>query len=192
LYVYDTLLEWLAQDLKDMAAELGQFIQEEHAMVGQRHLTRHRHVAAADQPRLRDGMVGRATRAGRDPRRAVAGEADDVVDLRGLNGLGEGHGRQDSGEAAGQPRLARSRGAQHSDRITAGKDVVNCQCRCAGIGVILPFICWCSCGYNLRSLRMRNTECFCISFVTSHCTSHKDRIRDILYVEISAKRRRVG
>jgi hypothetical protein len=38
LYLYDTLLERLAQDLKDMAAELGQFIQEEHAIVGHLHV----------------------------------------------------------------------------------------------------------------------------------------------------------
>jgi hypothetical protein len=35
LYSCETLLEWLAQDLKDMAAELEPFIQVEHAMVGQ-------------------------------------------------------------------------------------------------------------------------------------------------------------
>jgi hypothetical protein len=35
LYGYDPLLERLAQDFQDMAAELGPFIQEEHAMVGQ-------------------------------------------------------------------------------------------------------------------------------------------------------------
>jgi len=51
----------LAQDLEDMAAALGPCIQEEHAMVGQRHVTRHRHVAPADQSRIRDGTVGRAT-----------------------------------------------------------------------------------------------------------------------------------
>ena len=62
-----------------MAAELRQFIQEEHAVVRQRHLARHRHVAAADQSRIRDGMVGRATRAGGDQGRAVAGEARDAV-----------------------------------------------------------------------------------------------------------------
>ena len=45
LYSANTLLERLAQDLEDMAAELGPFIQEEHAMVGQRHVTRQRHVA---------------------------------------------------------------------------------------------------------------------------------------------------
>ena len=61
LSVYDTIIELLLHHLEDMAAELGQFIQEEHAMVGQRHFTRHRHVAPADQPRIRDGMVRRAT-----------------------------------------------------------------------------------------------------------------------------------
>jgi hypothetical protein len=69
LYLYDTLLKRLAQDLKDMAAELGQFIQEEHAIVGQRHFSWHRHVASADQPRLRDGVVG--TRHGRVVTHAV-------------------------------------------------------------------------------------------------------------------------
>jgi hypothetical protein len=34
LYACDTLLERLAQDLEDMTAKLGPFIQEEHAMVG--------------------------------------------------------------------------------------------------------------------------------------------------------------
>jgi hypothetical protein len=34
----------LPQDLQDMAAELGEIIQEEHAMVGQRHAALHRHV----------------------------------------------------------------------------------------------------------------------------------------------------
>ena len=62
LYLCDTLLERLPQDLEDMAAALGPCIQEAHAMVGQRHVARHRHVAPADQPRIRDGVVGgRAT-----------------------------------------------------------------------------------------------------------------------------------
>ena len=84
-------------------------------MVGQRHVARHRHVAPADQPRIREGVVGRATRAGRDQRRAVAGEARDAVDTRGLNGLGEGHRRQDGGEPPGQHRLARPWGTQEED-----------------------------------------------------------------------------
>jgi hypothetical protein len=52
LYVYETLLEQLAQDLQDMAAARGQFIQEEHAIMGQRHVARHWHVPPADQPRI--------------------------------------------------------------------------------------------------------------------------------------------
>src|SRR4030095_4276879 len=50
LYVYETLLERLAQDLQDMAPELGELIQEEHAMMDQRHVTRHRHAAPAVTP----------------------------------------------------------------------------------------------------------------------------------------------
>jgi hypothetical protein len=42
LYPEDTILEWLSQDLQDMAAELRQFIQEEHPVVREQHLARHR------------------------------------------------------------------------------------------------------------------------------------------------------
>jgi hypothetical protein len=70
-----------------------------------------RHPASArlptDQPRIRDSLVGTATRARRDQRRAVAGAASDAVDACGLKGLGEGHRRQDGGESAGQHRRAR-------------------------------------------------------------------------------------
>jgi hypothetical protein len=82
-YSRAAVLEGLAQALQDMAAELGPCIQEEHAVVGQRRLAGHRHVAATDQPRIRDGLVGRATRAGRHQRRAVAGEAGDAVNTLG-------------------------------------------------------------------------------------------------------------
>jgi hypothetical protein len=60
---YNSLLERLAQHLQDMAAALGPCIQAAHAVVGQRHLARPRHVAV-DQPGVRDGMVGGAERAG--------------------------------------------------------------------------------------------------------------------------------
>jgi hypothetical protein len=49
LYACETLLEGLAQDFQDVACALGQFIQEEHAVVRQRHFAGHRHLAAADQ-----------------------------------------------------------------------------------------------------------------------------------------------
>jgi hypothetical protein len=58
LYLYDTLLERLAQDLEHVAAELGPFIEEAHAVVREAPLTRPWHVAAADQPHVRDSVVG--------------------------------------------------------------------------------------------------------------------------------------
>jgi hypothetical protein len=110
LSVDDTLLERLPPDFQNMAAKLGYLIQKQHAIVGQRHLARHRHVAATDQPRIRDGMVERTTWAGRDQRRAVAGAAGDAVDPGGLEGFGEGHGRQNRGESERRHRRARPRG----------------------------------------------------------------------------------
>jgi hypothetical protein len=47
-YLCHVVFERLAQDLEDLAAELGPFIQEQHAVVRQRHLAGHRDVAAAD------------------------------------------------------------------------------------------------------------------------------------------------
>ena len=92
VYACDTLLERLAPDLQDMAAALGPCIQEERAMVGQRHLARPRHVAA-DQSHIGDRLVRGATRAGRHHRRAADRQAGDAVDTRGLKGLDERHRR---------------------------------------------------------------------------------------------------
>jgi hypothetical protein len=87
----DAFLERLSRDLQERALALEHLIQQQETMVGQRHVTRHRHVAPTDQPRLRDGVVGGATRAGRDQPHAVAGEAGNAVDPRGLNGLSQAH-----------------------------------------------------------------------------------------------------
>jgi hypothetical protein len=58
LYSCGTILERLAQDLQDMGAALREFIQEEHAVMGPRHLARHRHVAPTDPPHVRNGVMG--------------------------------------------------------------------------------------------------------------------------------------
>jgi hypothetical protein len=106
LYLYDTLLKRLAQDLEDMTAELAEFIQEERLVVGQRHFARHEDVSAANQPHIRDDVMRGAKRTGGDQGRAVAGEAGDAVDTGSLKGLGEGHRRQNGGEPPCQYRLA--------------------------------------------------------------------------------------
>jgi hypothetical protein len=63
---YDALLERLPHHLQYRASALGPCIQKEHAIVGQRHVARPGDVAPADQPRIRDGMVGSTTWAGCD------------------------------------------------------------------------------------------------------------------------------
>ncbi len=63
----------------------------------------------------RRGIVRRPKRSGDHDGRAVAGEAGDAVNPRGLNGLGKGHRRQDGGESAGQHRLARTWGTKEKD-----------------------------------------------------------------------------
>ena len=76
------------------------------------HVPRHRHLSPTDQTHIREGVIGGAKRPGRDERRAVAGAAGDAVDMHGLNGLGEGHGRQDGGERPRQHRRPRPRWSQ--------------------------------------------------------------------------------
>jgi hypothetical protein len=71
-YLCDVVLDRLAQNLKHMAAELRQFIQEAHALVRPRPLAWRRDVPAADQPHVQEGVMGRATRARRDEGGACA------------------------------------------------------------------------------------------------------------------------
>jgi hypothetical protein len=93
LYVSDTLLQRLAQDIEEMAAALRQFVQAGHAVVRQRPLARRGEVPAADPPHSRNRLRRVATRAGRDQRRADTGAAGDAVDAPGLDGFGQAHGR---------------------------------------------------------------------------------------------------
>jgi hypothetical protein len=86
-------------------------------MVRPRPLAGQRHVAPAEQADSRDRVVRGATGARHDPRQAVAGAAGDAMDVGGVEGLGEGHGRQDRGEPAGQPRRARSGWTQKQDVV---------------------------------------------------------------------------
>jgi hypothetical protein len=58
LYSCDAILEGLAQDFQDVAFEVGPRTQKEHAVVRPRHFPGHRHLAAADQAHIREGVVG--------------------------------------------------------------------------------------------------------------------------------------
>jgi hypothetical protein len=52
--------------------------------------------------RAGDGVMRGTEGAGRDQRRARVGKAGDPVNTRGLNGHGEDHGRETSGQPPGQ------------------------------------------------------------------------------------------
>ena len=90
-YVYDTLLERLPQDLEDMAAARGPYVQAAHPVVGQRHLARQQHVAAADQPHIGDGVMPGATRPGCDQCRSSPVRSATLW-MR-VNGFGQGQRR---------------------------------------------------------------------------------------------------
>ena len=106
----------LAQHLEGGAAELRQFVQEEHPVVGQAHLPGPGDGAAADEPRVRDGVVGGAE--GAPGHQGLAGfqAPHDAVNLRGLQGLFETPGGQHRAQAPGQHGLAGAGGAHHRGR----------------------------------------------------------------------------
>jgi hypothetical protein len=67
LYLCDPLLERLSPDFEDMACARGPRIQRPEAMMGQRHIPRHRQLAAADHADRGDGVMRGAEGArGRD------------------------------------------------------------------------------------------------------------------------------
>src|SRR5262245_37143603 len=117
LYLYKTLLKRFPRDLQDTAAALGEFIREAHAVMGQRHFTWHRHVTAADQSHIRNGVMRGPKGTGRDQRRALPGEAGHTVEARGLEGFRQGHGGQDGGEAPRQHRRAGPWRAQEEEVV---------------------------------------------------------------------------
>jgi hypothetical protein len=117
LSVENTLLERLPQHLQHVAFELGHLIEGEEAVVRQRHLTGHGDVAAADQADVGDGVMRGAKGARGDEGRVAAGQPGHTVDPRRLDGLSQGHLRQDGGEAARQPRCPRPRTTQHEEMM---------------------------------------------------------------------------
>jgi hypothetical protein len=66
--------------------------------------------APADRPGIGEGVMPGTTRAHGDPGGAGAGAAGDAVDAGGLQGFGQGHGRQDGGAPVRHYRLARPGG----------------------------------------------------------------------------------
>jgi hypothetical protein len=124
-YFCAILLKGLTPHLQDMSAKLRPFIQQEHAMMRQGDLARHRELAATDQPDIGNGVMRGATRAPGHHCRAGTGEAGHVMDARGLQGFGETHGRHNGGQPACQHRLPYPRWPQEHMMVrTPASDLV--------------------------------------------------------------------
>lgn len=78
------VLQGLTQHFEDAARQLRQFVQEEHAIVGQRYLTWLCILTATNECYLRNGVMRGSERALRDERRAAIQSARHRVNLGGL------------------------------------------------------------------------------------------------------------
>jgi hypothetical protein len=115
LYSCDIILERLTQHFEHIPLELGKLIEEEDAVVGQRHLAPQGHLAAADTPHIGNGLVGSAKGSHGDKGGAPPRKAADAMEAGGLDGFGQGHLGEDRRQASGQPRLPRHRRPQEQD-----------------------------------------------------------------------------
>ena len=98
--------------------ELGEFIEEEDAAVGEGDFAGGGVGAAADEAGVGDGVVGGAEGTARDE--AAAEGAGDGVDGGDLEGFFGGEGREDGGDAAGDHGFAAAGGTDKEDVVAAG------------------------------------------------------------------------
>jgi hypothetical protein len=95
------MIERLAPPCEPVAAARRPRIQAEPAVGRPRPLARQRHLATADQPGIREGLVGGATRARGHHRRA---RADAAGDVRPVRGVGSFRGSPLARHRSGSPR----------------------------------------------------------------------------------------
>ena len=105
------VLERLAERLEARAGELGQLVEEQDAVVGERGLAGRRRGAAADQAGRRDRVVRRAERARAD-QPAAAVQAGDRLDARHLDRLDGRERRQDRRARGGRASSCPCRAAR--------------------------------------------------------------------------------
>ena len=114
------VLQGLAQGFQQGVAEFGQLVQKEDAAVAQGDFAGTEHPAAAHQPGVGDGVVGRAERA-LGNQRAVGGQvAADAVNLGDFQRFVGRQVGQDAGQGAGQQGFAGTGRAAEQDVVKAG------------------------------------------------------------------------
>ncbi len=114
------VFERLAHDFEDIALELRQLVEEQHAIVAERDFAGAGDGAAADEASVADGVVRRAVGTRSDQALAIFEDSGDAVDARSLDGFFERHGRQDGGNAFGQHGLAGAGRTNKENVVTTG------------------------------------------------------------------------
>jgi transposase len=111
-------LERLTQDFQHATVELGELVEEQHAMQRKRDLPRPGQAAAADQRCRGCGVVRRPERPA-PPAPQIEAAIDKRLHRGGLERLGLGHRWQDARQAGRQHRLAGTRRADQQQAVPA-------------------------------------------------------------------------
>ena len=112
--------ERLAQHFEHVARKFRQLVQEQHAVVRQADFAGPRRSgAAADQPRVRYGVMRRAKRPPRQQSDPARQQSRDAMDLRGLDRFLKRQRRQDAGESFREHGLAGARRTDHQHVVAA-------------------------------------------------------------------------
>jgi len=110
----------LAQHLERLAAELGDLVEEEDAVMLKTDFARPRDRAAADETLRRDRVMRRSERTRGQEAAARREHASDGVNLRRDDRLAQRERWQDRREALGEHRLARAGRADQQHVVPAG------------------------------------------------------------------------
>ncbi len=89
-----------------IAWELGQLIQKEHAVMGERDFTRTGYSASTDQSRVRDSVVRRAERTHSDQAGSGVEHPGNAMNFRGLESFFKSKWRKDRGHGLGKHGLS--------------------------------------------------------------------------------------
>src|SRR5262249_13153385 len=112
--------ERLAEDFEDVAGELGELIEKQHAMMRQGDLAGAWGPASADERAVGNRMVGRPEGPANDKSLIGRHKSCDRMDRRRLEGLLEWEGREDARKSLRKHRLSCTGGADHDDVMAAG------------------------------------------------------------------------
>ena len=110
----------LAEGFERADVELGQFVEEEHAVVGEADLAGARLAAAADEAGVGDGVVRGAEGPLADEADALGQHAAHAVYGGHTEGFGAREGGHDAGHGAGEQGLAGARRPGHEEVVPAG------------------------------------------------------------------------